>query len=172
MNDKITRNIILIVGSVIITSMIVASFITDAKKLREKYRSSEEITQTSNNYNSTPQKNDLSKLTINQLEIKLRIIPLNFVTLAFWLETDDYDLYEQKVNEVINDIYHITESLDDLTSSESVLLFNICKHLEEANANTIYKDIEKYDNFVTNYIKRLKKAKKEEFYAKKKNNIK
>ena len=102
----------------------------------------------------------------------MRIIPLNFVTLAFWLETDDYDLYEQKVNEVINDIYHITESLDDLTSSESVLLFNICKHLEEANANTIYKDIEKYDNFVTNYIKRLKKAKKEEFYAKKKNNIK
>lgn len=172
MNDKITRNIILIVGSVIITSMIVASFITDAKKLREEYRSSEEITQTSSNYNSTSQKNDLSKLTINQLEIKLRVISYDFVKLAHWLETDNYDLYEQKVNEVINDIYHITESLDDLTSSESVLLFNICKHLEEANANTIYKDIEKYDNFVTNYIKRLKKAKKEEFYAKRKNNIK
>ena len=40
MNDKVTRNVILIVGSVMITSMIVASFITDAKKLREKYRSS------------------------------------------------------------------------------------------------------------------------------------
>ena len=84
------------------------------------------------------------------------------------MATDNYDLYEQKVNEVINDIYHITESLEDLTSSESVLLFNICKHLEEANSNTIYKDIDRYGNFVTNYIKRLKKAKKEEFYAKRK----
>ena len=172
MNDKITRNVILIVGSVMITSMIVASFITDAKKLREKYRSSEEITQTSNNDNLIPQKNDLSKLTINQLEIKLRLISPNLIALAGWLATDNYDLYEQKVNEVINDIYHITESLDDLTSSESVLLFNICKHLEEANSNTIYKDRDRYGNFVTNYIKRLKKAKKEEFYAKRKNNIK
>lgn len=168
MNSKITRNVILIIGSIIIISMLIGSFITDAQKLRKRYRSSGEITQASNNDNLTPQKNDLSKLTINQLEIKLRAIPLNFVTLAHWLETDNYDLYEQKVNEVINDIYHITESLDDLTSSESVLLFNICKHLEEANANTIYKDIEKYGNFVTNYIKRLKKAKKEEFYAKRK----
>lgn len=168
MNSKITRNVILIIGSIIIISMLIGSFITDAQKLRKRYRSSGEITQASNNDNLTPQKNDLSKLTINQLEIKLRAIPLNFVTLAHWLETDNYDLYEQKVNEVVNDIYHITESLDDLTSSESVLLFNICKHLEEANANTIYKDIEKYGNFVTNYIKRLKKAKKEEFYAKRK----
>lgn len=168
MNSKITRNVILIIGSIIIISMLIGSFITDAQKLRKRYRSSGEITQASNNDNLTPQKNDLSKLTINQLEIKLRAIPLNFVTLAHWLETDNYDLYEQKVNEVTNDIYHITESLDDLTSSESVLLFNICKHLEEANANTIYKDIEKYGNFVTNYIKRLKKAKKEEFYAKRK----
>ena len=160
MNDKVTRNVILIVGSVMITSMIVASFITDAKKLREKYRSSEEITQTSNNDNLIPQKNDLSKLTINQLEIKLRLISPNLIALAGWLATDNYDLYEQK------------ESLDDLTSSESVLLFTICKHLEEANSNTIYKDIDRYGNFVTNYIKRLKKAKKEEFYAKRKNNIK
>ncbi len=111
-------------------------------------------------------------MTINQLEIKLRLISPNLIALAGWLATDNYDLYEQKVNEVINDIYHITESLDDLTSSESVLLFNICKHLEEANSNTIYKDIDRYGNFVTNYIKRLKKAKKEEFYAKRKNNIK
>lgn len=92
MNDKITRNVILIVGSVIITSMIVASFITDAKKLREKYRSSEKITQTSNNDNLIPQKNDLSKLTINQLEIKLRLISPNLIALAGWLATDNYDL--------------------------------------------------------------------------------
>lgn len=172
MNNKVTRNVILIVGSVIITSMIVASFITDAKKLRKKYRSSEEITQTSSNYNSTSQKNDLSKLTIFQLQIKLLAIHSRLVDSELNLRFDNYDLYEENVNETINKIYNITESLDDLTSSESVLLFNICKHLEEANVDIINKDAEKYYNFVTNYIKRLKKAKKEEFYAKRKNNIK
>lgn len=152
--------------------MLVASFITESKELRKKYRSSKKITQTSNNYNSTPQKNDLSKLTINQLEIKLRALSFKLIELEYHLRFDNYDLYEENVNETINKIYNITESLDDLTSSESVLLLNICKHLEEANANTIDKDTEKYGNFVTNYIKRLKKAKKEEFYAKRKNNIK